>query len=92
MTLFIFVCIEFNGVAMCVLVHNVETFHFFMISTVKFLNFQTPENFIKPKTQTKRTNLRVFRQKDVNGIANSQDPGSALFVQINLSENLGSSR
>ena len=27
-----------------------------------------------PKTQTKRPNLRVFRQKDANGIANSEDP------------------
>ena len=27
-----------------------------------------------PKIQTKRPNLRVFRQKDANGIANSEDP------------------
>ena len=27
-----------------------------------------------PKIQTKRLNLRVFRQKDANGIANSEDP------------------
>ena len=27
-----------------------------------------------PKIQTKRTNLRVFRQDDTNGIANSEDP------------------
>ena len=27
-----------------------------------------------PKIQTKRPNLRVFRQKDANGIANSKDP------------------
>ena len=26
------------------------------------------------KIQTKRPNLRVFRQKDANGIANSEDP------------------
>ena len=26
-----------------------------------------------PKSQTKRPNLRVFRQKDANGIANSED-------------------
>ena len=26
------------------------------------------------KIQTKRPNLRVFRQKDTNGIANSEDP------------------
>ena len=51
-----------------------------------------------PKTQSQRPNLRVFCQKDANGIANSGDPdqtvplGSALFAQINLSENLGSLR
>ena len=27
-----------------------------------------------PKIQTKRPNLRVFIQKDANGIANSEDP------------------
>ena len=27
-----------------------------------------------PKIQSKSPNLRVFRQKDVNGIANSEDP------------------
>ena len=27
-----------------------------------------------PKIQTMRPNLRVFCQKDVNGIANSEDP------------------
>ena len=27
-----------------------------------------------PKIQTKSPNLRVFRQKDANGIANSEDP------------------
>ena len=27
-----------------------------------------------PKIQTKRPNLRVFRQKDANGIVNSEDP------------------
>ena len=27
-----------------------------------------------PKIQTKRPNLRVFRQKDSNGIANGVDP------------------
>ena len=26
-----------------------------------------------PKIQTKRPNLRVFRQKDANGIANNED-------------------
>ena len=59
-----------------------------------------PENLLcnLPKIQTKRPNLRVFRQKDANGIANSEDPdqtappgavfsGSALFAQTYLSEN-----
>ena len=27
-----------------------------------------------PKTQTKRPKLRIFRQKDANVIANSEDP------------------
>ena len=51
-----------------------------------------------PKIQEKRLNLKVFRQKDANGIANSGDPdqtaplGSALFAQSYLSENLGSLR
>ena len=55
------------------------------------------------KIQRMRSNLKVFRQKDANGIANSVDPdqsaplgadcsGSALFAQIYLSENLGSLR
>ena len=52
------------------------------------------------KIQTKRPNLRVFHQKDANGIANSEDPdqtapllGSALFAMTYyLSENLGSLR
>ena len=44
--------------------------------TVKPRNFRTPENIavINLKIQTKRSNLRVFHQKDVNGIANSEDP------------------
>ena len=35
--------------------------------------FRTPENIAGPKIQTKRPNLRVFCQKDANGIANSED-------------------
>ena len=43
--------------------------------TVKFLNFWTPETFaVIYLFQTKRPNHRVFRQKDANGIANSEDP------------------
>ena len=32
----------------------------------------------QPKIQEKRQNLRVFRQKDANGIANSEDPDLGL--------------
>ena len=46
-----------------------------MRNTVKFLNFRTSENCCNlPKMQEKRPNLRVFRQKDANEIANSEDP------------------
>ena len=31
-----------------------------------------------PKIQTKRLNLKVFCQKDANGIANSEDPRGAV--------------
>ena len=45
------------------------------ISTVKFLNFRMPEKRCNlPKIQTKRPNLRVFRQKDADGIAKIEDP------------------
>ena len=45
-------------------------------SIVKFLNFGIPEIFavIYLKFKKKRTNLKVFRQKDANGKANSDDP------------------
>ena len=54
-----------------------------------------------PKIETKKPNLRVFRQKDANGIANSEDADqnaplgavlswSALFAQTYLSEKLES--
>ena len=46
-----------------------------MPSTVKFQNFQRQKTLLNlPKIQEKRPNLRVFRQKDANGIANSEDP------------------
>ena len=47
-----------------------------MLNTVKFLNFRTQEKpcYNQPKIQTKMPNFRVFRQKDVDGIANSEDP------------------
>ena len=44
--------------------------------TVKFLNFQTSKNFavIYLKLKQRGPNIRVFSQKDANGIANSEDP------------------
>ena len=42
----------------------------------KVPKFSDTRNFYcnLPKIQTKRQNLRVFRQKDANGMANSEDP------------------
>ena len=42
----------------------------------KIPKFSDTRNFCcnLPKFQTKRQNLRVFGQKDANGIANSEDP------------------
>ena len=43
--------------------------------TVKFLNFQTPENCAKTYLKFKqRGQIKVFRQKDANGTVNSEDP------------------
>ena len=57
----------------------------FSQTTVKFLNFQTPENFaviyLKLK---KRPNLRVFHQKDANGIANSETLSRLLLLLIKI--------
>ena len=71
-------------------------------STVKFLNFRTPENFaviyLKFKQMPK---LRVFYQNDANGKANSEDPDQTEQSDLGLhcsprprymSENLGSLR
>ena len=81
--------------------------YFILISarTVKFLNFQTPENFaiMYLKFKKRGQTFGHFVKKDANGIANSEDPdqtaplgavlsGSALFAQTCLSENLGSLR
>ena len=33
-----------------------------------------------PKIQTKRPDLRVFHQKDANGIANNEDPARTAAV------------
>ena len=45
-------------------------------ATINFLNFWMPENFavIYLKFNTMEPNLCVFRLKDANGIANSEDP------------------
>ena len=73
------------------------------LTTVKFLNFRTPEIYfavIYLKFKQKDQTLGVFCQNDANGIANSEDPdqtaplgavwsGSALFAQTYLSRNLG---
>ena len=38
-----------------------------------------------PKIRTKSPNLRIFCQKDANGIANSEDPDqTALYEQFDL--------
>ena len=62
-------------------------------SALNFVKFQTPQNLLYrkvpkfsdarklccnlPKIQAKRQNLRVFHQKDANGVANSEDPDQA---------------
>ena len=42
----------------------------------KVPKFSDTRNFCcnLPKIQTKRQNFRIFRQKDTNGMANSEDP------------------
>ena len=43
--------------------------------TIKFLNFETSENFaVVYLILKKRPNPRIFHQKDANGIGNSEDP------------------
>ena len=61
-----------------------------MRSTVKFLNFRTPENFCcnLPKIQTKRPNLLIFRLEDANGIANSEDPDQTAPLGVDQLANL----
>ena len=68
-------------------------------TTIKFLNFGTPENFAKIylKFKQRGQKLRVFCQNGANGIANSEDPDQtapvgALFAQTYLSKNVGSLR
>ena len=53
-----------------------QTDNFVKVRTLKFLNIRTPESVavICLKFKAKRPNLRVFRQNDANGIANSEDP------------------
>ena len=47
-----------------------------LLSYRKVPKFSDTRNFCcnLPKVQTKKQNLRVFHQKDANGIANSEDP------------------
>ena len=46
-----------------------------LLTTVKFLNFRISENFdVIYLILKKRPNFMVFRQKDANGIAKSEDP------------------
>ena len=40
------------------------------------------------KIQTKRPNLRVFRQKDANGIANSEDPDQTAQSDLGLDQSV----
>ena len=51
-----------------------------MAFIIKFLCFWKPKIFCNlPKIQIKRPNLRIFRQKDANGITNSEDPDKTLL-------------
>ena len=47
-----------------------------VMTTVKLLNFRDARKVgcNLPKIQTNQPNLSVFRQKDTDGIANSEDP------------------
>ena len=58
-----------NSSASELIISDIET-------TVKFLNFQTPENFAVIYLKFKQRNqiLEYFVKKDANGIANSVDP------------------
>ena len=49
---------------------------FLSLTTIKFLNFWTPENFavIYLKFKQRGQSFKVFYQNDANGIANSEDP------------------
>ena len=66
-------CLQFVGV------QNFSNFT--ILFTVKFLNFRTPETFavIYLKFKQKAQTSRVFRQKDVNGIAISEDSNQTLL-------------
>ena len=54
--------------------HCLDAFLNSTVISVKFLNFRTKLCCNLSKIQTKTPNLWVFRQKDENGIANSEDP------------------
>ena len=55
-------------------------------NTLKFLNFRTQENFtvIYIKIRTKRPNLKVFSQKDANGIAIIEDPDQTASLDLSV--------
>ena len=65
-------CISKDYPHVCTCTHNLCFRGALTKITVKFLNFRT-SNCNLPKIQTKRPNLRIFRQKDANGMANSED-------------------
>ena len=56
--------------------HDISSFYIRKCITVKFLNFLTPEIFavVYLKLEQRGQTLRLFRPKDANGIANSEDP------------------
>ena len=89
---------------MCDLVGNPED-RFSDVAAHKVLKFLDAKKSCcnLPKIETKEQNSRVFRQKGVNGIANSEDPdqtaplgavwsGSALYAQTCLFINQGTVR
>ena len=57
-------------------------------STVKFLNFRTPDNFavIYLKFKKRGQTFWYFIKKDANGIANSEDPDQTAPIGAVLEE------
>ena len=58
------------------LIHEITENHFPSIGHCKVHKFSDTRNFCcnLPKIQTNRQNLKVFHQKEANGIANREDP------------------